>query len=629
MALKYFFEFKDVKNILHRVEISNVDFVEDSTEVKGSCTLTYSETDDTLSSFRGSGLTIDLEANDALNFDDLYSEDERTFSVTYVRDSTTLFNGWLSPEGLYQSFTQDSWIISLDCTDGLGFLSNLSYVEDATGLIFTGKQSGIEIISNCLKRTEILQNINVSIRIVYTGLLSHYNMLSDIYFNANRFIKDDGITIMNCEEVIKSILEPFGACITSLNGAWYIYKPNDLFNEPYVKFRVYDSDGVILPGQRLLVDFTTILGSQINGRYPHHVNTNQQISTRSSIGAFRINYKYGLVNSFIPNNFLVSTSDTEIEDFTIIDDTYLSFPPDRQGIYVDAIVSILDVLELTDTITLTEGSRINFFTNVVAVGADENFARFEVKLVGLVDTYYLKPVGGATGAGTQDIIFNGEWTTTQTYIVFASYISPSGDVLERRLTIASEDMPESGDVELKILTSGRSEFTPTGSMFIKEVNITPNNADANLQGENHTFQRTDRPSSKIKDVKTVFNGDNPSDIYEGTIYKSDEDTPTSTWNRVGVLEEKPILQIMGEERMRMYASPLKVFDGDVFGYLSYLSVLSIDAVSGKFMPIKYSYDALNNITTLTSLEILNTELEDLSYEVSAEYGNVVEPTIKG
>lgn len=74
MALKYWFEFTDVKTIVHRVEISDATFVGNSTQIYGSCSLEYSETKDTLEPFRGSGLQIDLEADSALTFYDLYTK---------------------------------------------------------------------------------------------------------------------------------------------------------------------------------------------------------------------------------------------------------------------------------------------------------------------------------------------------------------------------------------------------------------------------------------------------------------------------------------------------------------------------------------------------------------------------
>ena len=48
------------------------------------------------------------------------------------------------------------------------------------------------------------------------------------------------------------------------------------------------------------------------------------------------------------------------------------------------------------------------------------------------------------------------------------------------------------------------------------------------------------------------------------------------------------------------------------------------------MPTAYSYNALSNITSLELTEVLNTDiLSDVLYELTFDYGNVVEPTIKG
>jgi hypothetical protein len=87
---------------------------------------------------------------------------------------------------------------------------------------------------------------------------------------------------------------------------------------------------------------------------------------------------------------------------------------------------------------------------------------------------------------------------------------------------------------------------------------------------------------------------------------------------------------MGEERMKMYSKPLQVYSGDVYGFFDYLSVFTINGLIGKFQPTKYSYDALRNITTLELTEILDSDIiSDILYEKTFDYGNVVEPTIKG
>jgi hypothetical protein len=38
---------------------------------------------------------------------------------------------------------------------------------------------------------------------------------------------------MSCEEVLKSILDIFGAVITQIDGEWYIYKANEIYVSLY------------------------------------------------------------------------------------------------------------------------------------------------------------------------------------------------------------------------------------------------------------------------------------------------------------------------------------------------------------------------------------------------------------
>tara|TARA_R110000823_G_scaffold50204_1_gene126048 strand:- start:1479 stop:3320 length:1842 start_codon:yes stop_codon:yes gene_type:complete len=613
MALKYYFEFTDVQSILHRVEILDATFTGNSTQIFGSCSLEYSETDDTLEAVRGSGLQIDLDANSNLTFYDLYSEEERTFSVVYVRDSTTLFNGWLSPEGIYESLVSDKWVISLDCTDGLGFLSNLSYVEDATGLPFSGKQSALEIITNCLKRTKTPQNILTSVKIYYDGLDQQLNTFVNVYFNSNRFLKeDDGETIMNCEEVLKSVLEPFGAVITSYKGEWLIYKPNSLFDFSSQIFFQYNSDGVALATTVRRIDFAFDLGSQIDNYYPHHVNANQQKTIKSSIGAYRINYKYGLVSSLLVNEFLNINSGV-LTGYTILNSNAVTLGSEKGFTITKDPTTPFNVLETVgDTVNLATELTLTFVHK--STSTEVTSARISLQLEDNGTFYHCN--GGNWLSGTGSTLFR----------------SLSLDVTS---VINTPPTPVAGVVKVIILTN--NVFVPPGEdppftdQQVEYISIKLEPTKQGLiEGENHTFQRTLKPSSKIKDTKKVFNADNPADIYLGTIYKADQTTPTSVWTRQGASETKPILRIMGEERMKMYAKPLQVYSGDVYGYFNYLSLVTINNLTGKFMPTKYNYNAFTNVTSLELTEVLNSNiLSDVLYELTFDYGNVVEPTIKG
>ena len=618
MALKYFFEFTDIKEIVHRVEISNTAFTGASSQIYGSCSLEVSETKDTLEPFRGSGLQIEIEANSNLTFYDLYSEEERTFSVVYKRNNQILFNGWLSPEGIYEDYVADHWIISLDCTDGLGFLNNLSYVEDATGLTFSGKQTLLEIVVNCLKRTKTPQNILTSINIYYVGLSQSVDPFANVSYNADRFVKGDDNTIMNCEEVLKSVLEPFGAVLTSYNGEWLIYKPNSLVDASSQTFFSYSNLGVALSPTTKTIDFSFALGSQIDNYYPHHVNANQQKSIKSAIGAFRINYKYGLVKKLIENIYFTHNNST-IPDYTILSSAYLSFLT-NQGIEITATSSPQIVLELTNSIPINQNDILSLFTDFT-IFSSSSFAEFKITLTNASNTYYLNKTNKIQGEGVNSYTYDTEWVSTNTSIRLES----TGNY-NTFATLNISASPISGQLSLLIYTP-----TPnTHNIFISELSLTPLPQEVKLKGENHTFQRKLKPSSKIKDIKKVYNGDNFSNIYVGTIFKNNQTTPTENWTRYGASETKPILQIMGEERMKMYAKPLQVFSGDVYGYFNYLSLVTINGLTGKFMPTRYQYNAIDNTTSLVLTEVLNTDvLADVDYIKTFDYGNVVEPTIKG
>lgn len=624
MAIKYFFTFKDIKEIQHTVKISDVNYDGLATRISGTCSLEYSETDDTLEPIRGSGLTIDIEADSNLTFEDLYSEEERTFSVEYTRGlgigAVTLFNGWLSPEGIYENLVSDKWVISLDCTDGLGFLKNLSYVEDATGLTFVGKQSLLEIISNCLKRTKTPQNILSSVKIFYDGLSQTVDPLANVYFNSNRFIKDDNKTIMNCDEVLKSVLEPFGAVITSYKGEWIIYKPNFLVDNTTQPFYAYDSEGVALTPASENINFAFDLGSQVDDYYPHHVNGNQQKTIKSSIGAYRINYKYGFIRSLLKNGFLKSFNGV-IDDWVIDNQATIILPsPSGAGVgmpFSDVIADGLNITSSASVVGINDEISLNIFFKV-------NFPTlngiFKYQLV-VRDTEL--PNAASIVYQLQD---DFTWSTSSNGMEFLFQNTPN--VVQ---TIVPQPIPMNGFLYLYIQKPQPISSIPVqNKITITNIEIKPNTSVINGEGQNHTFQRVNKPSSKIKDIKEVFNGDSSSSVYDGAIYKNNETSLTDSWTRDDLNETKALIRIMGEERMKMYGKPLQIYKGDVFGYFNYLSVVSINNLTGVFMPIGYRYNAATNITSVTLQEVLNTDiLSDVDYELTFDYGNVVEPTIIG
>ena len=249
---------------------------------------------------------------------------------------------------------------------------------------------------------------------------------------------------------------------------------------------------------------------------------------------------------------------------------------------------------------------------------------YKIKIVGSTN-YFLKITNSLSGTVT-------EWSTTDSL----QLISYAGgyDLNEiRTFDIELPPTPVSGNIFVEIHSikvEPETTIASYGKIRFTNVSLNVGKDPSNIEGENHTFQRILKPSTKIKEKKEVLNGDLKSDIYEGAIYKSDEITLTEFWKRKGITEEKALLRIMGEERLKMYPTPLQVFQGTFYGFFNYLSAITINNILGKFIPIEYYYNCAMNTIDVKLIELKNDDiLSDIDYLITFDYGNVVEPTIKG
>ena len=620
--LKYFIQYKNKVNDDYFLGIYGKNFQGVATEVHGKIKIEKGSIKDNLDTISGTGLSIDLEADENLTFEDLYTDNEQDYMVRLYKNSKVVFVGFLKPDGIFQSFTRNQWVISLDCVDGLGALENLSFVKD-NGLQFTeGRLTALEIIYYCLRRTGILLNINTSINIYYDGLTltDELDILSKIKMNSDRFIKVDDNTIMSCDEVLKSILDIFCACITQEDGEWYIFRPNELYANQIVKFKRYDLDNNYT--NLVTKNLTKNIGSQIDNFYPHHCNSNQIIKINGGISAYRLGYKYGYVSGLLPNQSLNHDVSLNYDGWTVIDNSLLiNDPTSEKGIIIkDRTTFTSDPDMITDAVSVTEGDIVSLSLGVdlrLSSGLPGGkFLRFQIKC----GSYYLyyNPRNNETPL---DDAANAEWRLTSSTYTISVYGNAN-------VSVQLPPMPVDG-----LLTIGLIPPTPwltgNGLSIFNKINLIPSVNSRSQIGEFHTSSRSSKISSIIKENKTVYNGDNEGAVYLGAIYKEGGSLPTSTWFRKGFYESKPLLQIAAEEQLRIAQKPLKEFSGDLYGYLPYLCVLGINNINGKFMLLEYSYDTIENITSIKALELYSAEISDLIYKFTYDYGNTVKPTITG
>lgn len=629
VGLKYFFQYKNDVNDIYLCQIFKNNYLGTATEIHGIATLEKASVNNHLDPIRGGGLQLELEASESLTLEDLYSEKEQDVTVKLYKNENIMFYGYLNPDGVFQDFVRDEWKITLDCVDGLGAISNLSFVQ-SNGLHFNGKMRAIDIIYQCLKRTGILMNINVAVNIKYDGLSEGYTTFESIYLNADRFVKTDNDTIMSCEDVLKSILDIFKAVLTQSDGEWYIYKPNEIYLEPYVVFNRFNISNVFIGNKT--VNLNKSLGSHADNFYPHHCGGNQKIQIKGSLGGFRLGYKYGFVSGLLPNPKLIKNGNTlNYDGWTVNDPVFLLNDPFKQsGFYFDDfrdVDVISDVNSLTSDalpVDIDDDISLEISFEVKSNTKNSSYIHFRIQQ----GIYFLKYAPKNSSIPIDDIK-NAVWTTNpdDRYIFYLN-----GKI--GTYTIQFPKILADGNITINLLYTstnhnGTVNTVQDSTTLIKSLDLIPTQSTGKtsaIEGEFHTVERADRVSSIVKANQTVYNGDNPSLVYLGAIYDINQ-LPTTLWSRKNSADKFPLLRIAAEEELRIAQKPMKIFRGDFYGYIPYLSFVNINNV-GYFMPIEWSYNTFTNITTCKQLELFVAEVNDIVYNYSIDYGETVKPTIK-
>ncbi len=622
--LIYYLYFDDyILNIYKKNYLGN------ATEIYGSFVLKKSSVDSILTPIRGTGLDISIEANQTLTFDEFLIEDEFTYKTELLKNGLTVFEGYIKPDGCQQSFVNDLWFVNIESNDVLGALKDLSFVQ-SNGLNFIGKISVYDVIKGCLDRTRLTLPINTSINIEYIGY-EGTNILKDIYVRAERFIKNkEDIVIMDCNEVLTSILNLFSAVITQENGKWFIFRPNDLVLNGYTTFINQDNDTTSV------YDLNKVLGSQINNFYPHHCDSNQQIEVKGAISAYRLNYEYGFLDGYILNPNLNHNSELVYEDWylnpslpdyvTVINDgisnsglnlsTELPYHwVTEPFVFPLPDIGIVEVLT-SSPIDAFENDVLTFRAKMSTKNLKHQF-RFQIFTD---DGYYLDK--------------NNNWVLDNTAYFYAN----CGKFKQTEIFLTYELLmpPVLNDCQITIIICAPQIYPRVtfpdmiGLSKITYIQILNNEIQkSGIKGEFHTVTRKLPPSSITKENQKVFNGDGDA-ILIGGIFKSDQITLTDFWTRKNKYESLPLLGISAMDDLRIQSAPIKIFSGSIFGQLSYMSVIEIDNVIGLFMPIEYDYDYKANKSQVKLLQFYNSDLGDIDYTVSPNYGdNTIKPTIKG
>lgn len=613
--VKYRLTYNDIEDNVFVCDISSEAYTGDVIDVGGYCILERPEIKEIYTVIRGTGMRINLEANQNLTLEDLYTENEKTFTVKLTRNDQVLFRGFIDPAGLSEDLVNDVWEVSIDCVDGLALLENLSYVDEL-GEKYRGKEKDIQVITNCLRRTGVTQDngnqliVRSSINTRYVFLPLTDDPLNNVYSNQERFIKDDDSTISSCKEVLESILRKYGASIVMDGDKWQIFSFYELLHTPNRWFYEYE-DGVFQSSSQ--TNYNTLqIGSNINGFANHWVNTNQRKEIIPAVGAVKVNYNYGFVNSLLENSSLAH-NDVLISQWTILntvtlDPSGFGFSVTPNGNNDEIIVSNSSDVIANDVLILSIKTG---YADPDPIGF-KSILKVKIKVVAGATTYYLN----------NDFV----WQTSDAFFEFLfepSYLSINTNEIEIPL------IPESGLIDVTII---RPVLVSNFDMNFYDISMFAF-TDESIKGENH-IQQILGNNTRVEDIIEITVGDNFSDIYLGALYKADTTTNTNIWQTVytpnDVVGNQPILQILSEFIARHRKVPTYKLIGDVYGYFDYLQIYELSLIPNRvFMISDYSYNTRDNVVSTQFMELRRESDFNIAYSVELDYGNTEKPTIVG
>lgn len=607
-------------------------------EVNGTCELSYQERKDLYTPIISSSLKINLEASLDLDFNDLYTEDEKTFKAEVIKDSNVVFLGFIFPDGIWEDFVTDRWVLTLNASDGLSTLKNISFSNE-NGLNFYGRMTAMNIIYICLKKTGFDLHINVICYIEYLNMFNVSSIFSNIFMSTERYFQNEDEP-MNCEDVLKSILQCFNCTIEFRNGEWIIYKSTDLRSTNLVN--------VIKNGlynKNLTIDFGATIGSDINGFQYYHCNGNQKKSISPSVQAYQISYDFGIAKNVVVNGGLFFQG-TQLDAYYGINmpGWTIPAPPDGSnkvaaGVNVGgnyglrSVVSKLDplpaIIDINQSITVNSNNGITLSIKYKNFGQNSLYLNFALAVVNGSSTLWFDKNTGIWG---NSYVINRVDNYHQEYVGGSFINYGNGDAIYE----LSSNVPMDGNVFIRVLRNGHGPGNMFGihSIFLKA-------SDNNVKSKEYKSFRTSKKSTNIKSNVTVYNGDSLSNLFVGTIFKNDSNTPTSLWNRfyysgsgftkINIDESKELLSISAEENLSISPQPMILFEGDFKGFIPHCNIISIDGFTDKkFQFSKYIYSFDTDITKAVLLEYSDTLLnnDDFVVQIKENFGNETKVTIK-
>lgn len=253
----YFYEYKDIDDVLTRVEIhisSDLPYItEEIASVQGDpVKITWGDDAAIAPIIYGSTIQLSFYSPSDYKYLSLYSSDPEAYKILYYKNSVLKGIWFAVPDQWGEPLTAPPYPVSMEGIDGLANLRNEPFVDDNED-VFEGRKSFLEIIAYILQKTHLNLPFNIAVDYQEMSKSTSVNVFETTYVDVEMY---DG---MNCAEVLEAIL---AECrILQRNAEWWIVS-NSNFSRTTYNYDRYTFAGASI-GSGATANITT--GHQLEG----------------------------------------------------------------------------------------------------------------------------------------------------------------------------------------------------------------------------------------------------------------------------------------------------------------------------------------------------------------------------
>lgn len=302
-GLYKFFNFCDRYDRPCRLEIAKKSFAGTAIEIEygagNPVIVNWADVKNMSDPFHPFEMIINLTATVEGEFDDLFTDDESMFKVTalYTDTNTIKGAGFIKPGYSVQPFKAVPYNVSINVTDGLGTLKNVTYpmpYGSKTNL----RQNWVQILAYCFAMVNLDLPIFTQVNLYEAKMPNNLDddplWLSTV--NPLRFADDKG-NVMSCYEVLEHVCKQWTSYIVQEDGCWNFIRVPELAN-PVVRRRKYQSDGLFLYAEQ--ADNLITLGN-FSQNAETQIIDDPVVDTQNAYKRVAVLQKFGFVPSVIFN----------------------------------------------------------------------------------------------------------------------------------------------------------------------------------------------------------------------------------------------------------------------------------------------------------------------------------------